>query len=446
MEQFGLDRPLILATGASLTLPTLESVANYSFTNIADTSGPFDGFGVPEPSINAAGTVAFWADLDGPGSGIFTGNGGPPSTIADTFGGDLDGPYGSFDYGPSVNATGTVAVSAFAAGQGMFIGSGGAVTIIAHTSGPPTSFTGNPAINSGGTVAFYVSGLDGGGQGVFTGNGGPTTIIAESTGPFSIFGGEPSINDAGTVAFFAGLDAGGQGIFTGSGAAVTTIANSTGPFNMFGSIPDINSSGTVAFGAVRDNGIVGIFTGSGGAVTTIADSTGPFDTTFYTPAINNMGSVVFRAELDAGGFGIFIGPDLTAEKVIRTGDPLFGSTVTDLGFVPDINDNGEIAFGYRLASGISGIAAAQVVLPADFNNDGTVDAADYVVWRNGLGTTYDENDYGVWRTHFGASLGPGSGSALPSAESLSAAVPEPATLILMTLAVVGWCLGRRRGL
>ena len=33
----------------------------------------------------------------------------------------------------------------------------------------------------------------------------------------------------------------------------------------------------------------------------------------------------------------------------------------------------------------------------DFNLDGTVDAADYVVWRNGLGTTYTQSDYDVWR-------------------------------------------------
>jgi len=34
-------------------------------------------------------------------------------------------------------------------------------------------------------------------------------------------------------------------------------------------------------------------------------------------------------------------------------------------------------------------------IPGDFNNNGVVDAADYVVWRKGLGTTYDQNDYGV---------------------------------------------------
>jgi arylsulfatase A-like enzyme len=79
------------------------------------------------------------------------------------------------------------------------------------------------------------------------------------------------------------------------------------------------------------------------------------------------------------------------------------------------------------------------LLPGDFSEDGSVDAADYVVWRKGLGTTHDQNDYGVWRANFGAgSAGNGAGSGEAgyghrdsgpgaSAVPLSAAVPEPAT-------------------
>jgi hypothetical protein len=74
--------------------------------------------------------------------------------------------------------------------------------------------------------------------------------------------------------------------------------------------------------------------------------------------------------------------------------------------------------------------------PGDFNSDGAVNAADYVVWRKGLGTTYDQDDYGAWRTNFGASLGPGSGSVLPSAALLSAAVPEPSTSVITALALL----------
>ena len=71
-------------------------------------------------------------------------------------------------------------------------------------------------------------------------------------------------------------------------------------------------------------------------------------------------------------------------------------------------------------------------IPGDFNSDGTVDAADYVVWRNGLGPIYTQVDYNVWRAHFGQTAG--SGAALPSAQPLSAVVPEPATIAVLMLA------------
>jgi hypothetical protein len=72
----------------------------------------------------------------------------------------------------------------------------------------------------------------------------------------------------------------------------------------------------------------------------------------------------------------------------------------------------------------------------DFNDDGTVDAADYVTWRKGLGTIYTAEDYELWRANFGASLGSGSAA-------VQNAVPEPAEICL--IAVAGMvCLFNRR--
>jgi polyhydroxybutyrate depolymerase len=68
--------------------------------------------------------------------------------------------------------------------------------------------------------------------------------------------------------------------------------------------------------------------------------------------------------------------------------------------------------------------------PGDYNQNGTVDAADYVVWRKELGTTYAQADYDTWRSHFGQMSG--NGTVLPSAELLPAAIPEPVTLVLAT--------------
>ena len=76
----------------------------------------------------------------------------------------------------------------------------------------------------------------------------------------------------------------------------------------------------------------------------------------------------------------------------------------------------------------------QLNLPGDFNQDGVVDAADYVVWRKGLNTTYVQDDYNTWRTHFGESaqliVNTGSGTGSFEASS-SAAVPEPAAWVLL---------------
>ena len=58
-------------------------------------------------------------------------------------------------------------------------------------------------------------------------------------------------------------------------------------------------------------------------------------------------------------------------------------------------------------------------LTGDYNGNGVVDAADYVVWRKGLGTTYTQDHYNVWRANFGQTADRGS--------LTNGTVPEPAT-------------------
>lgn len=78
----------------------------------------------------------------------------------------------------------------------------------------------------------------------------------------------------------------------------------------------------------------------------------------------------------------------------------------------------------------------------DFNNDGVVDLADYVVWRKGFGTLYTQDDYDDWRLNFtGApAVGLGTGVALGQVASV---VPEPTTLALI-VASLSMFLTRRR--
>lgn len=80
---------------------------------------------------------------------------------------------------------------------------------------------------------------------------------------------------------------------------------------------------------------------------------------------------------------------------------------------------------------------ATPVLPGDFNDDGAVDAADYSVWRNGLGSEYSAEDYELWKDHFGEFKGnTGAGST---------AVPEPTSIALSVGVIVGaWVKLARR--
>ena len=99
---------------------------------------------------------------------------------------------------------------------------------------------------------------------------------------------------------------------------------------------------------------------------------------------------------------------------------------------------------------VDGPAAAGV--PGDYNNNGVVDAADYVVWRKNLGTNFQltnevsgvtpgtvtQEDYNAWRTRFGNTSGAGSSVSV-------SAVPEPSTLTSILIAVGSCCaayLGR----
>jgi len=68
-----------------------------------------------------------------------------------------------------------------------------------------------------------------------------------------------------------------------------------------------------------------------------------------------------------------------------------------------------------------------VGLDGDYNGDGNVDAADYVVWRKNDGSSAG---YNLWRANFGNT--PGSGAAAGTSPSLGA-VPEPSSLMLCGL-------------
>ena len=98
------------------------------------------------------------------------------------------------------------------------------------------------------------------------------------------------------------------------------------------------------------------------------------------------------------------------------------------------------------------VDATNVLSPGDYNQDGLVDAADYVVWRKMLGESgaglaadgngngeIDPGDYDVWRANFGRTVAAASraasthvvGARPPRLGEPTAAVPEPASVVLL---------------
>jgi hypothetical protein len=71
-------------------------------------------------------------------------------------------------------------------------------------------------------------------------------------------------------------------------------------------------------------------------------------------------------------------------------------------------------------------------ISGDFNRDGTVDAADYVWWRDNLDFYYTQSAYDVWRANFGKARTLGA----------AAGVPEPSSVALGVSILACCCLSR----
>ena len=85
------------------------------------------------------------------------------------------------------------------------------------------------------------------------------------------------------------------------------------------------------------------------------------------------------------------------------------------------------------------LSVAAAGLPGDYNQNGSVDAGDYVVWRKklGSGTSLPNDDtpgvgadeYTRWRAHYGQPSGSGTAAVLGGA-----AVPEPTGVSMLLIA------------
>jgi hypothetical protein len=298
------------------------------------------------------------------------------------------------------------------------------------------------------------------------------------------------VNSSGQVAFAANVTRpsyGGQGIYLADTSTASCVAtgvlpgSTTAATNM--QVVGISDAGRVAFTTEFLGGfdpLSGIYltSTSGTTLAAFEDTATPVPGKFFRgflsggTTINDAGQIAFIAELSdtvngaSAGRGIFFYDDAGGlQQVARTGDSLNGSTISTVYFYgtvsgtgsvsPDtsftgLNNLGQVAFAFTLADGTDGVAiwTKSVGVPGDYNENGVVDAADYVLWRknNNTAVTLPNDatpgtspaDYDVWRAHFGQPPGSGSGA------NAHAAVPEPATSVLLILATVGWCIRRRQ--
>jgi hypothetical protein len=141
-----------------------------------------------------------------------------------------------------------------------------------------------------------------------------------------------------------------------------------------------------------------------------------------TPDFADQGYALLDAGINEVIGGLMLG------GVAQTTAGTYGSTSSSATFQND---------EYFAGSGV--ITLTPVGLTGDYNGDGVVDAADYVVWRkNPGGFGGDPAGYNSWRANFGHPSG--SGSGLGS----NMAVPEPAALLLAVAGALLTCVARQR--
>jgi hypothetical protein len=348
---------IVLGLSLSFLAASKADAANFSFTKlVTDKSQDYLLYkNTSHLSINDLGKIAY------------SENAGRFVTATDGITrNDWEVTPGNYIFTPSINNKGTVVSLGTlikpdnSITVGAFLLNGNQKTFIPKVlAGGSDTVYGDLAINDSNTLAFPSTGSE------FSLPFFPPNNFNLSIKPDDGYTSVVEINNAGIVAFTGRSASGKQGIVIGKGNSSTVIADTDGIFDRFFQlIPDdgfadrfitpslaINDTNTVTFRATLDTGVEGIFTGDGTTTKTIADSTGAFSF-FKATSINNRGTVVFSAGLDDGGFGIFTASNSIADKVIATGDPLFGSMVTGLDFYQQgLNNLDELAFKATLADG-----------------------------------------------------------------------------------------------
>jgi hypothetical protein len=247
-----------------------------------------------------------------------------------------------------------------------------------------------------------------------------------------------------------------------SGASPGKLFGTFNAFRQSGCSLDAPMSGTVWFSVLVDNtdatGAAGISfnpTAFGDTTNNIQLIGTTLTVTFSNTTTNNIATLSLNnVHLLLGKLTITSGTDILSlwadpGSLSSLSAPIFTSSSAN--FLSSLSSTGIISYnngksnagGYLDALIVSNSPTAFIdvtgaTVPGDFNGDGIVNAADYIVWRKGLGTTFTPSDYNVWRAHFGQTAGSGSGAIA------NAAVPEPATLLQIILVAAIISTWRRR--
>jgi hypothetical protein len=347
---------------AAIAMLASAAIANagpgYTFTNIADNTGQFDELFFA-PAINADGVVAFRATLDAGGQGIFRSDGGPPTTIVDSTG-DFD----VFSV-PDISDAGLVTCAATLPSEffhAVLTGEGGPIMTLVDSDDPDLrGGFGEPRITAAGEVA-YRAGFDDTipGAAVFVGDAMVSPIV-------DALGLGPEIADSGQVVYEVNLASGQRRLVTGGvGFPTETVAQTDAEIVDF-IAASINQAGRLALIAKTDGGDSRLDVGDGSGFTTLIGTASSPLIELSEPHLNNNDLTAFSGRYALADEAIFAGPDLDDDRVIRSGETLFGETVEQL-MLGGLNDAGQIVFAYRTQT-LEGVAVASPILepcsPAD---------------------------------------------------------------------------------
>jgi hypothetical protein len=273
--------------------------------------------------------------------------------------------------------------------------------------------------------------------------------------------GDGTLSTAGEHTYTGGTDVYGRlivnntsGSGTGTGAVNIKTASALGTNGTLGGtgsvagLVTVESGGTIAPGLVNTIGTLALDggltlnTGSILAMQLGAPTTGDLINVGGTTTIN--GGTVNITNAGGLGAGSYTLLDYTGALGGSFGNLALGTTPA--GFNYSLVDTG---------SSINLNVAALATTDPDFNDDGVIDAADWVLWRkfnptaaplanNAMGDAdadqdNDTDDYNLWRENFAEPF-PGSGGG----NGGNSAVPEPATFAMLLVGLVAAAARRRR--